>query len=426
MAHIHLKKWQLSRRHLLRGMGASIALPFLDAMASTCSVPPPRRSVFLYIPNGVNTLTWQIENAGADYELTAPLLALEKYREEITPISGLHHPGALGRHHHCDKVWLTGAEVPGDGGPFRNGVSADQIIAEAQGHLTPLSSLPLAIEGSSLSWGRSGTRIPALRDPLQIFRKLFGIQRSDIPPRGSLLDALREQIMSVRARLGGHDLDRLEQHLSLIRSVELRVNQPGGVGLESKHRLFDELMVLALCTDATRVITCMIGSESHSSPIPEIGIRKTRHELSHHHDEPEAMHQLTQADTFLILQFSHLLHLLKQHRENGIPLLDTTQILWGSGMSCGHSHGTANLPLILAGGRQLGHRHGSHVDFNLPKIGRYNLSDPQEFRHLCSKPIDTDAHLGTLLREMIHRATGGARAVQNPLEDSDACYSSFT
>lgn len=102
--------WRLSRRHVLRGMGASIALPLLDCMADEQPAKsPPKRSVFLYIPNGVNTLTWQIEQAGADYEFSAPLRSLERHRSEITPISGLHHPMVLGKHHNCDKVWLTNA-----------------------------------------------------------------------------------------------------------------------------------------------------------------------------------------------------------------------------------------------------------------------------------------------------------------------------
>ena len=124
------KNGQISRRQVLRGLGAAIALPALDSMAAIPEPAKPRRSVFLYIPNGVNTLTWQIEKAGADYQLTKPLQALERHRADVTPISGLHHPMVVGKHHNCEKVWLTGANVPGDGGAFRNTVSADQVIAD--------------------------------------------------------------------------------------------------------------------------------------------------------------------------------------------------------------------------------------------------------------------------------------------------------
>ena len=142
--NIQTNKWFLNRRHVLRGLGASIALPMLNCMEATGSLrapTSPKRSVFLYIPNGVNTLTWQIEKAGTDYDFTAPLKSLERHRQEITPISGLHHPMVIGKAHNCDQVWLTGANVPGSGGAFRNTVSADQLIAEVQGQFTRFPSL---------------------------------------------------------------------------------------------------------------------------------------------------------------------------------------------------------------------------------------------------------------------------------------------
>ena len=136
MSHLNLRRWEMSRRTALRGIGATIALPLLNCMADVPAASKPKRSVFLYIPNGVNTLTWQIQKAGADYEFTAPLKSLERHRADITPISGLHHPMVIGKHHNCEKVWLTGANVPGDGGAFRNTVSADQLMAEVQGATT--------------------------------------------------------------------------------------------------------------------------------------------------------------------------------------------------------------------------------------------------------------------------------------------------
>ncbi len=413
MAHIQFKRWQLSRRHVLRGLGACIPLPWLNAMTSRAQPPTPKRSVFLYIPNGVQMRSWQIQRAGPEFEFTTPLLTLEKHRRDITPISGLHHPGALGKHHFCEKVWLTGAEVSGDGGPFFNGISADQVIAEAHGHLTRLPSLSLAMEGSSLSWNREGLRLPALRDPCQIFRKLFATNEPSTN-FSSILDATRQAILQIQSRLGHEDLHVLDEHLTLIRSVERKLSQPAETTAASRHRLFQQLITLALSTDSTRVITCMIGSESHGSPIPELGLYQTRHELSHHHDDPEAMGRLSAADAFLVTQLSHFLDMLKHHRENGLPLLDSTQILWGSGMSCGHSHGTANLPLVLAGGRLLGHRHGSHLDFNLPRIGHYPMNEPTAFRRLCTTPVNPSAQLSNLLETMIEFA-GGASARQNRL-----------
>ena len=199
MSNLNRNNWRISRRQMLRGLGATIALPFLDCMADEQGPAKPKRSVFLYIPNGVNTLTWQIEKSGKDYEFTKPLQSLEKHRADITPISGLHHPMVLGKHHNCEKVWLTGANVPGDGGAFRNTVSADQLIADVQGTSTRFSSLEMAIEGSSLAWSKDGIQIPAERNTQQIFNMLFGVEKESketirrrLSRRGSILDLVAD------------------------------------------------------------------------------------------------------------------------------------------------------------------------------------------------------------------------------------------
>ncbi|HYE18090.1 MAG TPA: DUF1552 domain-containing protein, partial [Tepidisphaeraceae bacterium] len=138
MGNILRQSWLINRRHFLRGFGAAVALPLLDCMrplgtmakAAVDVAAKPKRSVFVYIPNGVNVLTWQITKAGRDYELSEPLKPLEKHRANITPISGLHHPTGLGQAHECAKIWLTAAKVSQEGGAFRNTVSADQLMAE--------------------------------------------------------------------------------------------------------------------------------------------------------------------------------------------------------------------------------------------------------------------------------------------------------
>ena len=211
--NIQSNNWRISRRHMLRGLGASIALPMLDCMAATRSQPKkPKRSVFLYIPNGVNTLTWQIEKAGADYEFTSPLKSLERHRQEVTPISGLHHPMVLGKHHNCDKVWLTGADVPSNGGAFRNTISVDQLMAEVQGVSTRFPSLEMAIEGHSLAWSRDGIQLPAERNVKSIFERMFvgekggkDAVRRRLSRRGSILDAVLDDAQRVNRKLGTED-----------------------------------------------------------------------------------------------------------------------------------------------------------------------------------------------------------------------------
>ena len=418
---------------MLRGLGATIALPLLNCMAAVPAQSKPKRSVFLYIPNGVNTLTWQIHKAGKDYEFTAPLKALEKHRADITPISGLHHPMAIGKHHNCERVWLTGANVPGDGGAFRNTVSADQLMAEAQGNATRFSSLEMAIEGTSLAWSKDGIQIPAERNTQQIFNVLFGVEKDSketirrrLSRRGSILDIVADDAKRVNNNLGSEDRSKLDEYLTAVRQVEertrradewLNVPKPAvpadeAARLQRKlsmaeageyYRLFYDLMVMALRTDSTRVITCGIGSEGNTSGIPEIGILQTRHGLSHHNGDPEQLRRLTETDTFLVGQLSYFLDRLKEHKEGDTPLLDTTQVLWGSGMAYGHSHGNANLPTILAGGKALGYKHGTHVDFNLPKITKYDVTNAQEHYKICSRPVDGDARLSNLLLTMLQR-----------------------
>ena len=433
MSNLNLNNWRISRRQMLRGLGACIALPLLDCMASLPVPSKPKRSVFLYIPNGVNTLMWQIEKAGADYAFTKPLQPLEKHRADITPISGLHHPMVLGKHHNCEKVWLTGANVPGDGGAFRNTVSADQLIADAQGVATRFSSLELAIEGTSLAWSKDGIQIPAERNTQQIFNMLFGVERDSketirrrLSRRGSILDLVADDAKRVNNRLGSEDRTKLDEYLTAVRQVEERARRADewlnipkplvpadeAARLQRKlsmaeageyYRLFYDLMIMALRTDSTRVITCGIGGEGNASGIPEIGILQTRHGLSHHNGDPEQLRRLTETDTFLVGQFSYFLDQLKSHQEEDLTLLDTTQVLWGSGMAYGHSHGNANLPTILAGGKALGYKHGTHVDFNLPKIGQYNVADATAHYKICSRPVDDNARLSNLLLTMLQR-----------------------
>lgn len=440
MANILSNRWAMDRRQVLRGLGVSIALPMLDCMALPASAgeaasrSTPKRSVFLYIPNGVNTLTWQIEKAGKDFEFSGPLKALEKHRQDVTPISGLHHPMVLGKHHNCDKVWLTGANVPADGGAFRNSVSADQLMAEVQGEATRFASLEMAIEGHSLAWSRDGIQIPAERNSVNIFNLLFGVEKESpeairrrLTRRGSILDLVADDASRVNKQLGSSDRNKLDEYLTAVRQVEqrtqradawLNIPKPKLKPDEAAHlsrkldmsvvaeyqRLFYDLMVMAIRTDSTRVITCMVGSESHSGGIPDIGISQTRHGLSHHNGDPEQLRRLTQTDTFLVEQFSYFLDKLKSYQEaDGQSLLDTTQILWGSGMAYGHSHGNANLPLVLAGGKALGYKHGQHVDFNLPKIGQYNLADVGGHYRICSRPVDSDARLSNLLLTMLQQ-----------------------
>lgn len=440
------QKWLLDRRHFLRGAGIAMALPLLNCMrpinaAAADKDDKPRRSVFVYIPNGVNVLTWQITTAGKDYQFSEPMKPLEKHRAYITPISGLHHPGGIGQAHVCADTWLTGAKIGMEGGAYKNTVSADQVIAEATSAKTRFASLELSISSgvgqpqnsTTLSFSREGIPLPAEDNPRTVFNRLFGeepggveARRRRLDRRASVLDAVLEDARSLKRAIGTEDRGKLDEYLSSVREVEVRterldawltipkptVDEPTKQKLQRDvprsqageyYRTMYDLIVLALRTDMTRVVSYMSGSEGNGLPIPEIGISQSRHELSHHSGDPEIMARLTRSDAFITQQFSYFLDQLLAYREGEETLLDRTMVLFGSGMSYGHSHGNANLPTVLAGGASFGLRHGQHIDYNLPKIGRYDLANAGGHYSICHTPVDGNARLSNLLLTMIHK-----------------------
>lgn len=433
--NIQRQNWLLDRRHFLRGIGASIALPMLDCMrplraSPVASALKPRRSVFIYLPNGVNTLDYQITQTGAGYEFTKPLKSLEKHRQHITPISGLYHPNGLGHHHNCQTIWLTGGKI---GPTARNTVSVDQLMAEATAPHTRFSSLEISSNGRSLAWNRDGVALPAEQKPGEVFNRLFkapegGVdkERYSLHRRGSILDAVLEEATSLRRDIGGEDRTRLDQYLTSVREVEIRTKRADawldvprpeidpaaearfGRAVSQQQvgeyfRTMYDLMVLTLQTDMTRVITFSSGEEGKGLPIPEININQTRHALSHHNGDPEQLRRLGESDAFNIQQFAYLLDRLQAVEDEDGPLLDTTMLLYGSGMAYGHSHGNANLPTILAGGGKLGLKHGQHVDFNQGHFDGYDLTDAGKHYQICSRPLNSDAHLSNLLLTMAQK-----------------------
>ncbi len=173
--NIRRQNWLLNRRHVLHGLGVSLALPLLNCMQplralGTDAAARPRRSVFIYLPNGVNPLDYQITEAGADYKLSKPLQSLAKHRDQFTPISGLHHPHGLGHHHNCRNIWLTGGKI---GASERNTISVDQLMAQVTEPKTRYASLELSNQGPALAWNADGIQLPALSNPAVVFRSLF-------------------------------------------------------------------------------------------------------------------------------------------------------------------------------------------------------------------------------------------------------------
>ena len=442
MANILTQSWRIDRRHALRAMGGCICLPMLECMlparaSEQATAVMPKRAAFIYLANGVHSLNYQITQAGKDYQFSRSLQPLEKHRSVITPISGLYHPGALGHHHNCIKTWLTGGQL---GPTDRNTISVDQKIAKVTAEHTRYPSLEIAITQDSLAWTVDGVQLPPLRRCSEIFAALFEepkggkvAQRTVLRRKGSVLDANLAEVQRLSSKMGAADKGRLEQYLTSVREAEIRTWRADAwldtplpeisatdrsrtnrdiprTQAGDYFRTVYDLMVLAFQTDVVRVATFSLGGEGDAIAIPEIGITESRHQLSHHGGDPGYMKKLTLYDSFAIEQFSYFLTRLAETKDlNGKPLLDTTMALFGSGMSYGHSHGNANLPLVLAGGEGLGLRHGSHLDLNrkAADFDGYAIGGNGELTtkhyHLCSRPANANAHMSNLLLLMAQR-----------------------
>ena len=439
--NIQTQSWLISRRHALKALGSFISLPLLECMvpfrASAAATEAPKRSAFIYLANGVHSLNYQILKDGTDYEFSRSLKPLEKHRNVITPISGLHHPGALSHHHNCISVWLTGGKLgPSD----RNSISVDQKMAEITAQQTRTASMEVAITQDSLAWTADGVRLPAMRRCSEIFASLFeepkggkAAQRRALRRKGSVLDANLAEVRQLEKKMGAEDKGRMEQYLTSVREAEIRTRRADAwldtplpkISDEDRQRtnrdiaqtkagdyfrtVYD-LMVLAFQTDVTRVATFSLGGEGDAISIPEIGITESRHQLSHHGGDAGYMEKLTNYDTFAIEQFSYFLTRLTETKDlGGKPLLGSTMALFGSGMCYGHSHGNANLPLVLAGGSDLGLKHGRHIDFNKQTKGfaGYSLGADGALTtahyQICSRPVNSDAHMSNLLLLMAQR-----------------------
>ncbi len=424
MANVLSQNWLLPRRHFLRGLGVSLGLPLLECMrplrAAQAPVSP-RRSVFIYLPNGVNTYEYQITQAGRDYTFSRILAPLAKHRKHITPISGLHHPNAFGIAHSATQTWLTGAK---HGPTDRNTISVDQLIASVTGPKTRFPSLELSNQGQPLAVSADGIALPTQKSPAQVFQDLFtepsgGLdkQRRRLQRKGSMLDLVLGDAKSLAKQLDHADRGRLDEYLVAVREVEVRTHR-AEAWLETPRPKIDpavsaklnrdvqlaqlgdylrtlyDIIVLAFQTDLTRVVTFNTGNEGTGPAVPEIGVSRDRHSLSHHNGDKAILKQLTRSDEFNFQQFAYFLQRLTEVEEMDAPLLDTTVTLYGSGLSYGNSHGTTSLPLVLAGGAQLGFKHGTHLDYN------QRVKDFQGYGNgigMYHRPVNPKAHFSNLL-----------------------------
>jgi hypothetical protein len=300
--------------------------------------------------------------------------------------------------------------------------------------------MEVAITGESLAWTVDGVQLPAIRRCSELFASLFeepkggpAARRNALRLKASVLDANLDEVRRLEQKMGAADKGRLQQYLTSVREAEIRTRRadawldtplPAITDADRRRtnrdvaatmagdyfRTVYDLIVLAFQTDVTRVATFSLGGEGDAFAIPEIGITETRHQLSHHGGDPGYIEKLTKYDTFAIEQFGYFLARLSETNDlAGRPLLDTTMALFGSGMSYGHNHSNANLPLVLAGGSGLGLRHGQHLDFNTTAadfkgyaIGSDGALTTAHYK-ICGRPVNSAAHMSNALLLMAQR-----------------------
>lgn len=395
------KPWQLDRRSFLRGTGVSLGLPLMEGMswAANASTAPelPRRLCVFYFPFGVTLKgewAWFPEGEGTDFQFSKVLSPLEALRDEVTVINGLSHPnGHAMPGHDTGDILLTGASLKAP--DFANTVSLDQVVANQIGGQTRFPSLTMSSDGGvgeasrtrTLSFTRKGRPIPALSDPQHIFMRLFGVmnaqQRKRLERSGSMLDRVLDDARSFQRRLGKHDQDKFDEYLTSVRAVEESVERskqwldvarpevdPASVNLEVTPaqpaeylRSMYDLTYLALKTDSTRVTTYQIGQNLgaafSANVLPKAVGLSNWHGLGH--GAQKKSDRMGKMQTWLTEEFTRFLTRLKETPEGESNLLDRTTVLYGS--TNDSTHGNRNYPLVLAGGRGLGFRHGQYLHF---------------------------------------------------------------
>jgi hypothetical protein len=304
----------------------------------------------------------------------------------MTPITGLSHPN-VGSSHDSIFSFLTAAPHPEQRAGFKNSISLDQFAADVIGHETRFASLPLSCEGFSLSWTRSGAIVPSDSWPSSVFARLFLDGRPDeveamkrrLRDGQSILDAVREQSKSVRGELGASDREKLDEYVTSVRELELKLaraeewakkpkpkvdakqpqNITSGADLVGRAKLMFDLIHLAIQTDSCRLFTLMLLGTSLVPPIQ--GVTFGHHDLSHHGQDPKKIEQLQAVEKELLKTFRDFLTKLKETKEDGDTLLDRTSIFLSSNLGNASNHSTKNLPVLLAGG---GFKHGQHLAFD--------------------------------------------------------------
>ena len=386
----------LPRRTVLRGLGATVALPLLDAMHPAFSLRgraapgPVARFQAFYVPNGMAIPYWKPKGEGTGYELSPILGPLASFKDQMIVLSGLNaswnyiHAGASGS-------FLTGTTRGGTNEiEIIADVSMDQLLARHFQDETQVPSLQLSLDPPNnagactgnlscvythtLSWRSPTLPLPTESNPRAVFETLFGdsgttdrkARAARLQQHKSLLDSVGDKLAALRRELGPGDQTKMEEYTEAIRDVERRIEkaeeqsdlelptleQPQGApsDFEDHYDLMMDLQVLALQSDLTRVIAFMIGKEQSARPYPQIGVPEAHHPLSHHNDDPTLVAHMSKINAYHTSLFSRYLEKLRATPDGDGTLLDNITILYGSGLSNSTRHSGIDLPLMLAGG----------------------------------------------------------------------------
>jgi hypothetical protein len=404
-----ITKKVISRREVLRGMSAALALPLLDAMAPALSAQSKavHRFGVMYIPNGMIMNKWTPAMDGAAYELSPTLSTLAPYRDQFLVLSNLAcvptpgRPG--GAHAKASTRFLTDISPPTSETWLDAGISVDQILAEGTGKHTQLASLELAIENgetagacdvgfacaytNTISWKSANTPLFAQNNPRAVFERMFGdtgntdpkARLTRIRQQRSVLDSLTQEVARLQGSLGTADRTKLTQYLESIRDVERRiqvaeeqndqnlpvVDHPAGIpATYDEHvKLMCDLQVLAYQCDMTRVVTLMLGREFSGVTYPQIGVPDAHHPITHHAGEAPKIAKVEKINAYHVTQFAYLLEKMQSTQDGEGSLLDHATLIYGTGMGECNAHDPRNIPLVLAGGGAGTLKGGRHIQY---------------------------------------------------------------
>ncbi len=432
-------KKSLPRRTFLKGAGASLALPFLDAMVPALAASPaknPLRLGYIYLPVGRIMENWTPKSQGRDYELTPTLAPLAPYRDDMLVLSGLDikaadlRPGERGgTHARPCAAYLTGVH------PYDNsvGISVDQYVARKIGSQTQMASLQLGLDPaewaggnevdydgfyrSTLSWSSATSPLPTQDNPRKVFERLFGdtdtvdpkAMKQRIEERSSVLDSVNSRANRLMKRVNSNDKYKIEEYLDAVRDIERGIqvaetkvageskevadfNRPAGIPAryDEHARLIFDLMFLAYQTDMTRVVAFMMGHEGTNRNYLELGAQDGHHSLSHHKGNKPAIEMLKKVNLYQSKLLAYFLNKMKTTMEGDTSLLDNSIIIAGSALSDGNLHIHNDVPTLVLGAGQGRINGGRHVRYNSEPLSNLHLAVMDMFETPTDEFVSND------------------------------------